>query len=102
MTQQLGKLQLINKKNSILDIWDAHKSQLSTLGIDPTIGNVKPNNSRGIDEDENRVICCVKAQLFSSTESYRLSISSSKVKQEFLREKSTCKLAYMHFFFRSP
>jgi hypothetical protein len=68
---------------SILDIWDAHKSQLSLLGIDPTIGNVKPNNTGVIEDNENKLTCCVKTQLFSSSESYRLTISTSKVRINF-------------------
>ena len=75
--------------NSILDIWDAHKSQLSALGIDPTIGNVKPNDTTVVEDEENRVTCCVKAQLFPCGESYRLSISSSKVKHTFVCELIT-------------
>jgi hypothetical protein len=64
---------------SILDIWDVHKPQLALLGIDPTIGNVKPNNTEVTEDNENKLTCCVKSQLFPSSESYRLTISPTKV-----------------------
>lgn len=64
---------------SILDIWDAHKAPLSLLGINPIIGNVKPNNTTTTDDNDSRLTCCIKAQLFPGPESYRLTISSSKV-----------------------
>ncbi|EFX70985.1 hypothetical protein DAPPUDRAFT_228128 [Daphnia pulex] len=65
--------------HDILDIWDVHKPQLALLGIDPTIGNVKPNNTEVTEENENKLTCCVKSQLFPSSESYRLTISPTKI-----------------------
>ncbi|XP_032789539.2 uncharacterized protein LOC116926709 [Daphnia magna] len=65
--------------HDILDIWDAHKAPLSLLGINPIIGNVKPNNTTTTDDNDSRLTCCIKAQLFPGPESYRLTISSSKI-----------------------
>ncbi len=70
---------------SILDIWDVHKPQLALLGIDPTIGNVKPNNTEVTEDNENKLTCCVKSQLFPSSESYRLTISPTKVNNLILK-----------------
>lgn len=66
----------------ILDIWDAHKIPFTALGIAPILGDVKSSTTD--EECENRIVCCVKSQLFPTNESYRLTISSEKVGQNFL------------------
>ena len=58
--------------HQILDIWDVHKPQLTSLGINPTIFNAS-------DATPCRVTCCVKSRLFTSSESYRLTITSERI-----------------------
>ena len=71
----------------MLDIWDIYKPNLSVMGVNLVIGNVNSSNFSPICGDgESSVTCCVKAELFQRTESYRLTISSERVNfSQFLK-----------------
>jgi hypothetical protein len=63
----------------ILDVWEASRAALQSLGFVVTVGGVHSPGSTASSDEASSIDCCVSDKIFPSSNTYQLHITSNLV-----------------------